>query len=59
MNKTESLIEGYREYPITKAREILERDGTFLPDDELERIVKVLSLMASQENELINQKKAA
>ena len=46
------------EYPLEKARVILEEDGTFLNDDELKQLVNVLTLLAKQEAELINSGKA-
>ncbi len=46
------------EYPIEKARVILEEDGTVLTNEELQQLVDVLTLIAKQEAEL-NQRKRA
>ena len=46
------------EYPIEKARVILEEDGTVLTNEELHQLVDVLTLIAKQEAEL-NQRKRA
>ena len=37
------------EYPIEKARKILEADGAFLSDEELRQLVNVLTLLAEIE----------
>lgn len=44
-------------YPIEQARKILQDDGTFLTEDELQRFVDVLTLIAQQEKELFNSEK--
>ena len=44
------------EYPLEKARAILQEDGTIVTDEELLQIVEILTLLAKTEAEL-NEKK--
>ncbi len=44
------------EYPLEKARKILEEDGAKLNDVELKKVVAALTLLAKKEAELLNLK---
>lgn len=47
------------EYPLEKAKEILERDGIYLEQPDLEQLVTALTLLAQKEAELLNNKQTA
>ncbi len=54
MKRTKLHPEITFEYPLEKARKILEDDDTYLPEDELKQLVNVLTLIAQQDAQLIN-----
>ncbi len=55
MSKTKLGFRKPYEYPVEKARKILEEDNTFLNDSELNQLIKVLTLLAEQEAELLTK----
>jgi tRNA1(Val) A37 N6-methylase TrmN6 len=46
------------EYPLKKARAILQEDGTIVTDEELQQIVEILTLLAKTEAELTQKQRA-
>jgi hypothetical protein len=49
-------LEPSYEYPLDKARKILEEDGTTLTEAELKKVVAALTLLAIKDAELLNLK---
>lgn len=54
--KRKNYEETTYEYPLEKARKILEEDGTTLSEAELKKVVAALTLLAKKEAELLNLK---
>jgi hypothetical protein len=52
MKRGKLQVEKSYQYPLEKARAILQEDGTIVTDDELRQIVEILTLLAKSEAEL-------